>query len=297
MPRRTNAFQRLVLLLTATLAGHARVTESAMLRDKVTGELREVDVLVEVTAASYPVTLGLEVVAWARVADVQWVERMHCKHTHLPTDKLVLVSENGFSKQAIRKAEFLGIETLTMDEAFSTDWALAAELEESGFFELTTMHFDLSAKCLLLSGEMTELPMPLGATFQWGHEVITMERFVRGVLDREDIRDTIRQNIRDSSEHRFTLIYSKPGGLWNFDNEGVAGQVQELLISLKVLKSESPVRFAVGKFRSVPFVSGSSVDPESVLQFVLAKTPEGLERGYLIDESGIRTLGPSNPLQ
>ena len=65
MPKRTNAFQRLVTLLTATLAGHAQVTESAMLIDRVTGELREMDVLVVAMAGGYSVRLGIEVISWS----------------------------------------------------------------------------------------------------------------------------------------------------------------------------------------------------------------------------------------
>jgi hypothetical protein len=106
MPPRTNAFQRLVTLLSAALAGHARVTESAMLADRVTGESREVDVLLVSTTATYQVNLGIEVISWARPANTPWVEKMRAKHDNLPTDKLILVSESGFSEHASPSADF-----------------------------------------------------------------------------------------------------------------------------------------------------------------------------------------------
>ena len=76
MPPRTNAFQRLITLLSATLAGNTRVIESAMLADRITGEPREVDILLVATTATYQVNLGVEVISWARPADTPWVERM-----------------------------------------------------------------------------------------------------------------------------------------------------------------------------------------------------------------------------
>lgn len=100
MPKRTNAFQCLVTLLTATLAGRATVTESAMLTDRVTQEQREVDILLVAEASDYTVRVGIEVVSWSRPADTPWIEKMLAKHQNLPTDKLVLVSERGFYKPA-----------------------------------------------------------------------------------------------------------------------------------------------------------------------------------------------------
>ena len=132
MPQRTNAFQRIVTLLNATLGGQASVVESAMLRDKVTQEDREVDVLITICAANYSVAIGVEVVSWSRPAGTPWVERMRAKHDNLQIDKLILVSQSGFTRPAIEKARFYGIETLTVERACATDWPLLATLESTG---------------------------------------------------------------------------------------------------------------------------------------------------------------------
>ena len=147
MPRRTNAFQRLVTLLTATLAGRAQVTESAMLTDRVNGEQREVDILVTALAGGYTVQLGIEVISWTRPADTPWIEKMRAKHDNLPTDKLVLVSESGFYEPARRKAEFYGIEVLTLEEANEADWPLIATLTATGAFEVMTISFEWRVFC------------------------------------------------------------------------------------------------------------------------------------------------------
>lgn len=290
MPPRTNAFQRLVTLLTATLAGHARVTESAMLQDRVTGERREVDVLVVATTATYNVNLGIEVIAWGRRADTPWVEKMRAKHDNLPIDKLILVSERGFSGPAKLKAQFYGIETLTIEEACEADWPMIAAFEETGVFKVTTMNFDIAAVCQLHNGLLEQLPLLRTASVPTPAGPMTMDAFVRAMLERDDVREAVQANLTGNHEHDFWISYTETNGLWRFNIDGKVGQITELRVGLKVLKTESPVRFASGKYRSVPFISGTSEATAAPLQFVLAKNPDGGSSGYLIDQSGIRTL-------
>lgn len=290
MPARTNAFQRLVALLTATLAGQSKVTESAMLIDRVTGEPREVDVVVTSHTASYQVHLGLEVVAWRRPADTPWIEKMHAKHQHLVTDKLILVSESGFSRPARRKAEFLGVETLTIEEACAADWPLIATLEETGVFEVTTMNFEIAAVCQFSDGPLEHVPISPKDVVPTHYGPMSMEVFVRRLLETDVVRDAVQANIRGGQEHTFWLSYTESNGLWKVDQAERAGEILELRIGLKVVRTASPVRYAVGKFRSVPFISGVSTECIGQLEFVLARNPDGSSSGFLIDSTGLRTL-------
>ena len=59
---------------------------------------------------------------WERPQTVEWVESMHGKHQSLPTNRLVLVSRSGFTKEAIEKAKSWNIETIVPDE-FTEDHA------------------------------------------------------------------------------------------------------------------------------------------------------------------------------
>lgn len=296
MPRRTNAFQRLVTLLTATLAGKAQVTESAMLTDRVNEEQREVDILVVAEAGGYTVQIGIEAISWARPADTPWIEKMRAKHENLTTDKLILVSESGFYEPARRKAEFYGIEVLTLEEASEADWPLIAKLTASGVFEVMTISFDVAGILQQDAGIREQIPIPLAASFSTAKGPVTMDQFVRSILDRQEVRDVLRQNISSDEPHDFWFSYSHPNGLWRYEEEGRAGQFVELRVGLKVLNSASPVRYASGKFRSVPFVSGSSTSGKPV-QFVLARSPDGTCSGYLIDDSGVRTLSSNEVIK
>jgi hypothetical protein len=261
-----------------------------MLQDRVTGELREVDVLVVSTTATYQVNLGIEVISWARIADTPWVEKMRAKHDNLSTDKLILVSKSGFSAPARRKAEFYGIETLTIEEACDADWPLIATLEETGVFEVISVKFEVAAICKMENGTLEQVPLSVQASFPTPVGPMTMETFVRQLLERDDLREVVRENLSNNHEHDFWVSYTEPNGLWRFDRGEKSGQITELRIGLKVLQSATPVRFASGKFRTIPFVSGTSTDSTESLQFALGKTPDGCLSGYLIDASGIRTL-------
>jgi hypothetical protein len=106
MPKRSNYFQRLVLLVRTHVAAGATVTESKELVDKVTGIKREVDICIEGSVGGVPTVISIECRAFTRKADVTWVEEMTSKHNNLPTDVLILYSRSGFTKSAVDKAKF-----------------------------------------------------------------------------------------------------------------------------------------------------------------------------------------------
>ena len=124
MPQRTNAFQKLLLLLHQQVAQGAIIIESRLLKDRLTGKEAEVDIVVETTASGYPLILSVECIDRSRPATVEWVDQMWGKHEHLPTDKLVLISSAGFSKAASERARARGIDVLSLKEASCVDWTL-----------------------------------------------------------------------------------------------------------------------------------------------------------------------------
>lgn len=117
VPQRTNEFQELITLLTQ-IAGSDAVTASAMLPDRaVPGATREVDICVRAEAAGHEVLIGIECrMSGTRKQTVEWVEAMQGKHSHLPTNKVVLVSSSGFTKNALKLAEFFGMKAITPSE-------------------------------------------------------------------------------------------------------------------------------------------------------------------------------------
>ena len=115
MPQRTNEFQKLVFLVKKHAAAGATVTESKLLRDKITGTEREVDVCIESVVAGHKIMICIECRDQGRRATVGWVEEMKAKHERLSTNALVLVSRSGFTKEAKDVARSYGMKLISLD--------------------------------------------------------------------------------------------------------------------------------------------------------------------------------------
>jgi hypothetical protein len=121
VPKRSNFFQDVVALVQRHSADDAIVEDSGSLVDSSTGEEREVDVVIRREVAGYEVTISVEAIDRSRRASVEWVEQMLGKHESLPTDKLVLVSNRGFSGSARQKAEKAGAVAIEPRDIASPD--------------------------------------------------------------------------------------------------------------------------------------------------------------------------------
>lgn len=291
MPRRSNHFQRLVAILTACLGGNARVTESALLIDKITGEQREVDVHIESRAAGYEVRISLEVVSQRRRADTPWIERMHSKHASLPTNKLVLVSRSGFTKAASTKAKFYGIETLSVEEAIACDWGLLTRLSRTGVFEVINFQYTCSVVVVGADGILRKLKTATATKiFNGLAQELTFDGFVRHILDQAETKNAFDYQLRTTSERNFWLRYTRPTEDWRVRLEEGESPIKEIHIQIKIDQIRTPVEFASGKFRGVPFLSGANSLPGRSLHFVMIRDSDTGCRGLLLDEQGVRTL-------
>src|SRR5512133_876007 len=131
MPRRTNEFQRLIALIESQLAPDAHGREPVLLKDSETGEGREVDVLIDAVSGIHPVRIAVECQDRGRPSSEEWIDQLHGRYRDLEIDKVIAVARGGFTSGARRKAEAVGIEILTLDEANATDWeGQIAEIEE-----------------------------------------------------------------------------------------------------------------------------------------------------------------------
>jgi hypothetical protein len=116
MPKRSNDFQRLIYLVRLNLSDGAKVSESKMMRDRLTKRFREVDVVIEGKVGSQRVFVSVECRDHQRVADVTWVDTMKTKHDRLDTHVLLLASRSGFTPEARDVASKYGIELFTLED-------------------------------------------------------------------------------------------------------------------------------------------------------------------------------------
>ena len=114
----TTDLQEVVAALTAILDSDKCRSPAKLPDSSLGGFTREVDVVVDAADVD-PGREGLisiEVREREGRQDVRFVDEMHGKHLYLPTAQLVLVSKDGFSPNALKKAKFLGIKTITPAE-------------------------------------------------------------------------------------------------------------------------------------------------------------------------------------
>lgn len=123
----------------------AFVTSPDFVKDSVTGELREVDASIRMNRDSHPI-LVIECRDRAKAEDVMWIEQLIAKyHDHgIPT---VAVSSAGFSKSAVDKATYYGIETRRISEVTQEEmigWLNKIEIIHVIYFpELATVKMEL----------------------------------------------------------------------------------------------------------------------------------------------------------
>lgn len=281
MPKRTNAFQRLVTLLHMTLDGHANVEESAMIRDKVTNEKREIDILITTTRKK----ISIEVRDRNRRAGTPWIEEMRAKHDDIiETDELILVSRSGFTKPAIKKARHYNIETLTIEEACETDWPVAMLGPQSMLTELN-LQYKCFVVCEFGDGEQEVLKASSFSSDAIG----LIDKIVCNEMNQQSFRDAVYSKC--SGEHEFSI----PLLGCQIEHNGRSGHVQEIRVHLKISTQKTIVQNKLAKFQQIPFIEATSSSSTNPLQVVILKTPEG-DRGCIVDENGTRTraLWPFN---
>lgn len=126
MVRRSNAFQKLIYYIHEQTEGtETWVTESAKLNMANVEEAipREVDVLIERKVHNQLRRIAIECRDRAAKDDITWIDGMIGKYKNLPVNRVIAVSNSGFSANAIKIADAEGIELRSLKDALATDWS------------------------------------------------------------------------------------------------------------------------------------------------------------------------------
>ena len=230
MPKRSNAFQNLLHVLYRQLAVNATVTESKMLYDSAAEEVREVDIVIESEVAGHRITIGVECNAHTRKSCVEWVERMRGKHEHLPTDKLILVSQSGFYKSARKKAQFYGIETISLGEAVKADWTKIVGKTERLFFEYydNTAHYYVEMKCDDGRIEKWAPPNQQVVSLNDGTEG-TINQAVNTIVASEQVWKHVFHTLDSGGEPKFSIAYCRDTAWHILDRNGSRREIARRL--------------------------------------------------------------------
>jgi hypothetical protein len=97
------------------------------MRDRVTGQPREHDVVITIKEHHHELTIAIECRDRSRPITVNQVEGFWKKCQDTGVNQAVIVSAKGFWKTARKKAEMLGIRCLDWEQTTSFDWMQATE--------------------------------------------------------------------------------------------------------------------------------------------------------------------------
>ena len=127
MPKTGKSLEKLVSSLEKALgeADNVVVKSPMRLKDKITGRLREHDVVLTINQAHHQIIVAIECRDRSRPITVNQVESFWKKCQDTGIDHGVIVSTMGFYNTARQKADFLGIRCLDIEEVDSFDWMLA----------------------------------------------------------------------------------------------------------------------------------------------------------------------------
>ena len=266
MPKRTNNFQQLVYLIHHQLADNAKVTESKSLLDQASNAEREVDIVIETQVGDYSILISVECQGRGRVANIEWVEQMIAKHQTLPTNKLILVSQSGFTPAALRKAKALDIEAITLTKAIEADWKVMTGLDK---IILRRWAIEPSACFAIYQGSSNEtLSIQLEMNYQLintnDDELITVEEIFGVFLDMtlESIGQNIKKKKTDDKQNYivFTLESHVPENTFFIDDRGKKQKIIYLRFVAHAREEDETITMQNNSFGSAQISFGKTKD-------------------------------------
>ena len=272
MPRRTNPFQQLIHDIHFQLhKGIAQVTESKFLRDRVTGLEREVDIVIEIENGPYRVVIGVECRAHDRKQDIEWVEQAYTKHQNL-TDKLILVSKSGFTPEAIRKAETLGIETITLVEGQPIDWTQVVGKLSRVYMAIPMAHPNHAE--VYPPTDATNLDETSSLFAPQGDRQTTLPALALQFLNDRQVTEWILQSFGEPGDYTFNIECDVPAGWYLVDKVGNRHQVQKLRIHYDLhLEPRIPVDLLHYSFKDTQIAHGMVTQWVTPLSVTIVETP------------------------
>jgi hypothetical protein len=275
MPRRSNAFQQVVLLLHERLSGEASVTESKELPDTRTGNSREVDVVIEISAAGYPVVLSIECVDRTRPATVEWVEQMWAKHADLPTNKLVLISKSGFTQEAQSKARALEVTALALEEVATIDWTQIVGKLASVYVETLDSHYQAFALVMKEGSELEQIPAPFGTQLhtQDRSTFVFVGALIEQVISSPDVGRVFLDHMTKESkaENVFTVEREFGEPLLILESDPHPLRVKALRIVFTAKRLHTPVPLVHGAMRGAALAYGEGASATGELRVAVVE--------------------------
>lgn len=276
MPRRSTLFQRAVFQIQRQLAADASVEESALLPDSVHGGTREVDVVVRGRVGEHDVVVSIECRQHKRPATIGWVEEMAMKHASLPTSKLVLLASAGFSKAAKHKAEMLGIEALSLEEAVGEDWTwIESNQLEVWALRIRGCNLGFDAEKLWFSAPSGLAIFRPDGTFRG-----SVEDVVRAHLEGlPEFSESAIEHARRSGHSEFWAECDSEPPFVIKDSHGLLHTATSIHVRVQTVCSPGAINLTKGRIKNSAVAFGHGQSPAGELTFSLVRAHDSSPKG------------------
>lgn len=281
MPQRTNQFQRLAAHIHTRLNKGWQVEESKLLVDRITGELREVDVTATATVGAHQIVLSVECRDHRRPADTPWVESMAQKHASLNTSKLVLWSRSGFTAPAAAKAKFLNIDIVSARDVNDADWARLARASVGSKVRLVTPAFKPEVLVATASGEVVPMKDPeLAVWFDEAEEIAgSMPGVLNQLLTDEAVKTVMLDHAPIGSGDFWAHVAPPEGQVWFIQSDdGKRYEARRISVGIKTMTEEVNLQTASAPYdgKIITLASGVQADGRPVNVYVEESPPRSL---------------------
>ncbi len=125
------ALEVLVARIEQALANNksASISSPCRLRDRITGRLREFDVVIQFHENHHEICVAIECRDRSRPVTVEQVESFSTKCQHTGVHRGIIVSPRGFHDTAKTKADALGIACFGLEEIENVEWLVPKHFE------------------------------------------------------------------------------------------------------------------------------------------------------------------------
>lgn len=270
MPQRSNEFQRLIYLLHLQMHHRAKVTESAMVANRLGGAPQEVDVLIEEPIGQICMLIGVECRDHRRPVTIEWVQQMRGKHEHR-TDKLILVSRSGFTDSAISEARRYGIETMGLLEATKSDWTVIVNRLKEVFVGQFNFHTSKGYAVLAENYGMMEDPIisPSEILFSSdGEELGQVGTIARQNLQHsQTAKELMNLFYENRARTQVTASFGAPPNAYLIDSLGIKRCVRSIKIEIECEMNMTPVSLQHGLVGTIHVAWGQASNKDAEFFF------------------------------
>ena len=112
-------YQEAVAVLYEQTDGFGDVSRNVMVPDKITGQARQIDVLIEINAKGHSLKMIVDAKFHASPIDVRDLESVLALADAVGANKAIVVAANGWTEPAKKKADHVGcsLELLLIEDA------------------------------------------------------------------------------------------------------------------------------------------------------------------------------------